>query len=91
MFSNLSRFTLDFNNGRQRAWRLRGARCFDAATIPFDRYGRGSVTVLDGIKMNGRTDLCICQVRISGVYYRDNIIAPLVMPLAAANWSYFIF
>ena len=41
--------------------------------------------------MNWRTHLHVCQVRVTGVYYRDNIIKPLVVAPAAAHGNDFIF
>ena len=90
MFSDKSRFKLDFNDGHQRVWRHCGARCLDAATTPHDHYDCGRVTIWDGITMNGRTNLHICQDRVTGVHYWDNIIEPLV-PFAASHGNNFIF
>ena len=32
--------------------------------------------------MTGKTDLHVCQCRVTGVYYRDNVLAPYVIPFA---------
>ena len=56
MFSDESRFTLFVNDGRQRVWHRCEERYFDAATTPYDRFGRGSLTVCGGVTINGRTD-----------------------------------
>ena len=52
MFSDESWFMLEFCDGRQRVWRRRGEQYFDAANLPHDRYGGGSVTVWGGVTTN---------------------------------------
>lgn len=91
MISDESRFMLDFFDGRQRAWRCRGKRYFDATNRPHDRYGGDSVTVWGGVTTNERTDLHVCQRRVTGIYYRDNIIESLVVPFVAAYGNGFRF
>ena len=66
-----------------------GGAIFYAPSLPHDRYEIGSVTVWGGVTTNERTDLHICQGTVSGVYYRDNIIGPLVILFAAANGNVF--
>ena len=34
--------------------------------------------VWGGITMTRKTDLHVCQGRVTGVYYRDNVLAPYV-------------
>lgn len=91
MFSDESRFVLDFHDRRIRVWRRRGERYQPPATVAHNRYGGGSVMVWAGICMNDRTDLHICQVNITGLYYRDNIIEPIVVPFAQRHGPDFIF
>ena len=67
---------------RRRVWRRVGERYTDPARVAHDRYGGGSVMVWGGITMTGKTDLHVCQGRVTGVYYRDNVLAPYVIPLA---------
>ena len=45
LFSDESRFTLSFNDGRLRVWRRQGERYADATVQEHNRYGGGSVTV----------------------------------------------
>ena len=68
-----------------------GERYFDATNLPHDCYGGGSVTVWDGVTTNERTAFHVCQGRVTGVCYRDNIIEPLVVPFAAAHGNRFRF
>ena len=89
MFSDESQFMLDFCDGRQGVWQRRGL--VDATNLPHDRYGGGSIAVWGGVTTNERTDLHVCQGRVTGVYYWDNIIEPLVVPFTAAHWNRFRF
>ena len=41
--------------------------------------------------MTGRTDLHVCQGRFTGVYYRDNVLAPYVIPFARRHDRGFVF
>ena len=91
MFSDESRFTLDFLDRRPRVWRRVGERYTDPARVAHDRYGGGSVMVWGGITMTGKTDLHVCQGRVTGVYYRDNVLAPYVIPFAQRHSPRFIF
>lgn len=91
MFSDESRFTLDFLDGRRRVWRRAGERFTDPARVAHDRYGAGSVMVWGGVTMTGRTDLHVCIGRVTGLYYRDNVLAPYVIPFARRHGHGFIF
>ena len=47
--------------------------------------------VWGGITMTGKTDLHVCHSRVTGVYYRDNVLAPYVIPFAQRHCPRFIF
>lgn len=91
MFSDESRFTLDFIDRRARVWRRVNERHANVNVRQHDRFGRGSVMVWGGITMTGRTDLHMVQGRVTGVYYRDHILAPIVLPFAQRAGRRFIF
>ena len=57
LFTDESKFCLDFTDGRRRVWRRKGERYHDATIEEHDRYGGGSVMVWGGISLSGRTDL----------------------------------
>lgn len=84
VFSDESRFTLSFNDGRVRVWRRRGERYADVAVRQHDRYGGGSVMVWGGFSLNHRTPLHRVEGRLTGVAYRDTILRPLVLPALQA-------
>lgn len=91
MFSDESRFTVDFLDRRRRVWRRRNERFHDVNVIRHDPYGGGSVMVWGGITAAGRTDLHVVAGRVTGQYYRDNILAPHVVPFARRYGRRFIF
>ena len=41
--------------------------------------------------MTGRTDLHVCQGRVTGVFYRDSVLAPYVIPFARRHCRGFVF
>ena len=41
--------------------------------------------------MTGRTELHNCQGNVTGFYYRDNIMEPIVVPYARRQGKVFIF
>ncbi len=80
MFSDESRFTLKFADGRIRVWRLRGER-FDCNNVmPMDRFGGGSIMVWGGIHYNGKTRLVIIRQTLNAQRYCDDVLRPIVLP-----------
>ena len=47
--------------------------------------------VWGGITMTDRTDLHVCQGRVTGMYYLDNVLAPYVIPFARRHGRGFVF
>lgn len=91
LFTDESKFCLDFTDGRRRVWRRKNERYCDAAIVEHDRYGGGSVMVWGGISLQGRTDLHVIQRgTLNGMRYRDDILHPLVRPYAGAVGSDFL-
>ena len=80
LFSDESRFTLSFHDGRNRDWRRNGERYLDATIQEHDRYGGGSVMVWGGISYHTRTPLHHVVGNLNGVCYRDCILQPIVLP-----------
>ena len=91
LFTDESRFCLDFHDGRNQVWRRRNERYCDATVVEHDRYGGGSVMVWAGISVSGRTDLYVIQNgSLTGVRYRDEILHAIVRPYAGATGPDFI-
>ena len=59
--------------------------------IAHDRYGGRNVVVWGGITMSGKTEVHICQGNVTGLYYRDNVIEPIVVPYDPRHENTFIF
>ena len=90
LFTNESRFCVDFYDGRRRVWRVPGERCADCCVTKHDRFGGGSVMVWAGISIDGKTDLYVIAGNISDVRYRDEILHHIVRPYAGAVGDSFI-
>lgn len=85
MFTDESKFNLDFHDGRRRVWRQKNERFRDCCVTEHDRFGGGSVLVWAGISYGGRTDLYIIRNgSLTGLRYRDEILDPIVRPYAGA-------
>jgi transposase len=80
LFTDESRFQLHRADGRVRVWRRRGERYANACVRESDRWGGGSVMVWGGITTHFRTDLVVLGGRVNAVNYRDNVLAPIVVP-----------
>lgn len=84
LFTDESRFKLHFNDGRIPVYRRQGERYVDANVVEHDHFGGGSVMVWGGISMTGRTDLVVVDGNLTGQRYRDEILAPVVLPFLRA-------
>ena len=82
---------MDFLDRRRRVWPRVGECYTDSTNVAHDRYGEGSVMVWGGITMTGKTDLHVCQGRVTCMYYLDNVLAPYVIPFAQRQVPGFIF
>lgn len=83
LWTDESRFTLDFHDGRVRVHRLPNERFAPCCIAEHDRYGGGSVMVWAGIWHGGRTALITISGTLNAQKYRDDIVVPIVIPLAA--------
>lgn len=91
LFTDESRYCLDFTDRRQRVWRRQRERFHDANISEHDRYGGGSIMVWGGINRDGRTDLHVLERgTMTGVRYRDEILDVYVRPYAGAVGPEFI-
>jgi len=80
LFSDASRFSLRFTDGRYRVYRKRGERFTDQFVYESDSFGGGSVMVWAGICHDGRTRLKIVQGTLNAVKYTDDILDLIVLP-----------
>lgn len=85
LFTDESRFCVDFHDGRRRVWRSEGERYADCCIAQHDRFGGGSVMVWAGISIDYHTDLYVIDNgSLTAVRYRDEILHPIVRPIAGA-------
>ena len=55
LFTDESKFCIDFMDRRARVWRARSERFAPVCVAQNDHYGKGSVMVWAGISMHGKT------------------------------------
>lgn len=82
LFSDKSRFNVEFADGRVRVWRRRKERFDPENNIQRDRYDGGSVIVLGGISHPGKTELVVVKGTLNSQRFCDEILVPVVAPLA---------
>lgn len=91
LFTDESRFCLDYTDRRARVWRRPGERFHAANIAEHDRYGGGSVMVWGGISWDGRTDLLVLgRGMLTGERYRDEILDAHVRLYAGAIGENFV-
>lgn len=91
LFTDESRFCLDFHDGRRRVWRSKNERYANCNVVEHDRFGGGSIMVWGGISLDGSTDLYVIRNgSLNALRYRDEILDPIVRPFAGAIGDDFI-
>ena len=91
LFTDESKFCLDFHDGRRRVWRQKNERYRDCCVAEHDRFGGGSVLAWAGISYDGSTDLHVIENgSLTGLRYRDEILEPIVRPFAGAVGGRFL-
>ena len=91
LFTDESRYCLDFTDRRGQEWRRRGERYEDVNISEHDRFGGCSIMVWAGISRAGRTDLhTVVRGMMTGVRYREEIRDVYVRPYAGAIGPQFI-
>ena len=80
MFTDDSRFSIQFNDGRVRVYIRPGERFADVNVRQRHRFGGGSVMVWGGISIHHRTPLYVVDGNLTGIRYLNEIIRPLVLP-----------
>ena len=92
LFTDESRFCLDFNDGRQQVWRQPGERFAQCTVAEHDRYGGGSVMIWGGIWNGGRTDLVVFRRgTVNAARYLNEVIRPQVIPQMMRLGAGFLF
>ena len=91
LFSDESKFNLKFSDGRLRIYRRRRERFADGCVKETDQFGGGGVMVLGGISHVGKTNLKIVVGNLNVIRYRDEILAPIVLPFIRTHHFNHIF
>ena len=80
LFTDESRFTVTFNDGRTRVRRRIGEHFIGDAVREIECCGDVPVMVWGGIDLNGTTPLYIIMGSLTGQRHRDEIVRPLIQP-----------
>ena len=68
-----------------RVFRRTGERYADACVVEADHFRGGSLMVWGGISHNGKTQLVTVNGTLNAQKYRDDILAPVVLPFMQAG------
>ena len=79
LFSDESRFALQFGDGRKRVYRRPGERFADVNVNQRLPSGGGSVMVWGAFSFNDRTRLCVIDGNLNGNRFLLEVIQPFVM------------
>ena len=91
LFTDESRYCLNFTDRRARVWRRLGERFQDANMSEHDLYRGGSIMVWAGISRGGRTDPnIVMRGMMIGLCYRDDILDVYVRSYAGAIGPQFV-
>ena len=83
LFTDESKFCVDFHDGRRNVWREKNERYRDCCVVEHNRFGGGSVMAWAGISVDGATELFIIpNGTLTAARYRDEILHPIVRPFA---------
>ena len=75
-----SRFLLRPTDGRARVWRQRNTSFQDNHILGTTAFGGGGVTVWGCFSFDCKLDLYVLDGNLTGQNYRDNVLAPRVVP-----------
>ena len=85
LFTDESRFCVDFTDRLARVWRMPNERFAPACVAEHDRFGGCSVMVWAGISAQGKTDLhVIDNGTLTALRYVNEILDVYVRPYAGA-------
>ncbi|KFM65390.1 hypothetical protein X975_21545, partial [Stegodyphus mimosarum] len=91
MFSDESRFSLQFDSRRTFIWRAPGIRYHQENIMERHRYGGAGVLVWGGIILGSRTDLHIQIGTMTSQIYRDIILEQHVRMFRGAMGAQLVF
>ena len=79
------KITLERSDGRARVYRRAGERFGDPCVKETDIFRGGSVMVWAGISNASKINLVVINGNLNAQRYRDEILAPVVIPYVNAN------
>ena len=79
-WSDESRFLLRPTDGRARVWRQRNTSFQDNHILGTTAFGGGGVTVWGCFSFDCKLDFYVLDGNLTGQKYRDNVLAPCVVP-----------
>ena len=79
-WSDESRFLLRPSDGRARVWRQRNTSFQDNHILGTTAFGDGDVTVWGCFSFDCKLDLYVLDGNLTGQKYRENVLAPRVVP-----------
>ena len=79
-WSDEIRFLLRPTHGRARVWRQRNTSFQDNHILGTTAFGCGGVTVWGCVSFDCKLDLYVLDGNLTGQKYRDNVLAPRVVP-----------
>jgi len=85
VFSDESRFNLDFNDGRVRVHRRVSERYMEACIIEHDRYGGGGIMVWGAICANDRSRLVFVDGIMTATRYIEEVLVPEAIPFVLSR------
>ena len=85
LFTDESRFCVDFTDRRARVWRMPNERFAPVCVAEHDRFGGGSVMVWAGISAQGKPDLHVID-NVDGSQVRKRDLGCLRSPICRCCW-----
>ena len=91
LFNDESQFCLYCPDGHMRCYRRHGEHYSDACVLERDHFGSPSVMVYGAISFHGCSELIDVQRNMTEHRYRNEILAPVVVPFFNANRNVTLF
>ena len=91
LFSDESRFCISNADGRIRVWRRQNERLAACCINEVDRWGGANVMIWAAVSFRYKSPLHFCDRSLTGQRYRDEILAPYVVPMFQAHQDLRIF